>query len=97
MRNVENTIFGFTNLLRASSDDNVTQVLKKNTYFQIEKTMDGTEASASCGLFVPCRQKFYSPEELTGFLIKKLVPTAEIQAGCSIGEVFLSAYSALNI
>ena len=90
-RNPENTFFGFTLLLGTFSDEAVTRSLQENSCFQIDNR-DGKPA-----FFSPCRERHYSPEELTAFLIKKMVRIAETSLKQSVARVFISAHSTLTL
>ena len=89
-RNVENTFFGFTTLLGKLFDDEITLILKDHSSFQIDD-QEGKPA-----FFAPCRGKHYSPEELTAFLIKKIVHVAEMALGQADPQVYICAHGPLD-
>ena len=86
-RNAENTFFGFTLLLGAVYKETITRSLQENSCFQINNH-NGTPA-----FFAPCRQRHYSPEELTAFVIKKMVRAAEIGLRQPVSQVSISVPS----
>ena len=88
---VENTFFNFTWLLGAFFEDEITGVIAKSSFCQIDNLNDRP------ALFVPCRQRHYSPEELTAFLIKKMVRTAEVNLQRTVSSVSLSSYSVSRV
>ena len=90
-RNIENTFSGFTLLLGSRFTDKITSILAENSCFRISN-IEGKPA-----FFAPCRQKYYSPEELTAFLLKKLVRVAEVTLGDIISRIFLASQSARHI
>ena len=90
-RNVENTFFGFTALLGNLFNDNVTSTLKDHSGFQIN------DRNGKPAFFAPCRGKHYSAEELTAFLIKKMVRVAETMVGQAVSKVCISTHAPLNL
>ncbi|KAL9122372.1 MAG: hypothetical protein Q9187_001072 [Circinaria calcarea] len=89
-RNVENTFFGFTSLLGSLFDDKIAWTVKANSTFQLDNR-NGRPA-----FFAPCRGKHYSPEELTAFLIKKLVHVAEVILGRAVSQIYIAAHGPLD-
>ena len=85
--NIENTFFNFTLLLGSLFNDKITHVLIKTLCFQIANINDRP------AVYVPCRQRHYSSEELTALLIKKMVRVAEVSLGQAISSVNLSSDS----
>ena len=85
--NAENTFFNFTLLLGSSFDDKSTSAVANNSPFQIDIIYGKPTLS------VPCRQRHYSPEELTAFLIKEMVRIAEVSLRRSVSSISLSSYS----
>jgi molecular chaperone DnaK (HSP70) len=89
-RNAENTFFGFTCLLGIRFEDHVTRALQRSSHFQIDNR------NGKPVLYAPSRQRAYSPEELTAFLIKKMVRIAEAKLELVIPSVEISVHSALG-
>ena len=89
-RNVENTFYGFTSLLGSLFDDKITMTFKDNSTFRIHNH------NGKPVFFAPCRGKHYSPEELTAFLIKKLVHVSEVALGQTVSQIFIAAHAPLD-
>ena len=89
-RNVENTFYGFTSLLGSLFDDKITMTFKNNSTFRIHNR------NGKPVFFAPCRGKYYSPEELTAFVIKKLVHVSEVALGQAVSQIFIAAHAPLD-
>ncbi len=88
--NITNTFSGFTLLLGAYFDDEVTQRLLLNSSFHISNH-HGYPA-----FFAPCRNRHYTPVQLTALIIKKMVFIAEKNLNQRISKIHVSTRPAMG-